>query len=201
MSATVAEPTVPHHPRACDTLLDVDIRPALSSLPFGLVLILWTSAALADPPPSAPSAKAPPPAASADAKSASEESVARTIADGKLQRTLAVVTGSVGFGGLVVGGVFGILAVSRWNHVKATASSCRDPAAFAGCPLKLQNDQLAASSYATVANYGIVAGSAFIAGAIAMWYLVPRRPKIAAGIDLVPAVGKGAAGGFVLGAF
>ena len=188
----------------------MDTAPALSPLAMALVAILWTGVAAADPPPkdqpsaaatAAASPKAPPAAASTDAVSRHEDSVTLTMRAGALQRALSVVTGSVGFAGMVVGGVFGILALTRWNDVKASVGSCRDPANFSGCPLQLRIDQRAASSYATVSTYGFTVGTAFIVGAATIWYLAPRRRKPAARIDFAPVLGPGGAGGLVTGAF
>jgi hypothetical protein len=118
-----------------------------------------------------------------------------------MQRSVAVVTGTVGFAGIVVGGVFGILAISRWNQVKDSLGSCRDKERYNGCPPEVKQEQLVASSYATVSTYSILTGSAAVGGAIVMWYMSPRPSRSRARLQLVPVVSPGGASGFVTGVF
>lgn len=118
-----------------------------------------------------------------------------------MQRAVAVVTGSVGFAGIVVGGVFGILTISQWDQVKESLSSCSDKAHYNGCPASLKESQLVASSYATVSTYSIVTGIAVVTGGIVLWYLSPRLPLSTARIKLVPVVSPMGAAGFVTGVF
>jgi hypothetical protein len=164
---------------------------------------------MADAPPSsgAPAARPRPeparqsaPAAPA-AQGRSAESIAPLVDDGSMHRGIAVVTGSVGFAGVALGGVFGILALSRWDQVKETLGSCRDQTNYNGCPTAVKEGQLVASAYATVSTYSIVTGSAAIAGAIVLWYMSPRLPLSTARIKLVPVITPGGAAGFVTGVF
>jgi hypothetical protein len=207
--------------RACDTLGLVGIskapllaaprrrRRAFSAFAGALFTVLWSSGALSDPPPRGeapaskprqelPSPKAP---ASPSSKLRGAESIAPLVDDGSMQRSVAVVTGTVGFAGIMVGGVFGILAIARWDQVKESLGSCRDPMKYDGCPAELKESQLVASSYATVSTYSILTGTAAIVGAMVMWYMSPRLPPSTSRIKLVPVVSPGGAAGVLTGVF
>jgi hypothetical protein len=174
-----------------------------------LVAILWSFAAKADAPasPGAPAQKPRQALAVPEAPASQSEpdhaanSIAPLVDDGSMHRAVAVVTGSVGFAGIVVGGVFGILTISQWDQVKESLPSCRDMVNYKGCPAAVKEGQLVASSYATVSTYSIVTGTAAIVGGIVLWYVSPRLPQSPARISFVPVVSPGGAAGFVTGVF
>jgi hypothetical protein len=117
---------------------------------------------------------------------------------GDTQRKVAIVLGAVGAVGLVVGGIFGIVAKSSFDHAKG--SECGTSAGYASsttCTQAGANDVQGAYDQATVANVGMIAGAALL-GAGAYFYLsAPKAGEVA----IVPTAGPGSAGLSMRGAW
>jgi hypothetical protein len=103
-----------------------------------------------------------------------------------------LVVGGVGVAGLVVGGVFGILAKSTYD--KATSlTEC--PMVPNGCAVDGFNDGKTAHSQATVSTVAFIAGGALLATGGVLVFTAPR------GVTVSPTVGLQSAGVGVNGSF
>ncbi|MDB4992916.1 MAG: hypothetical protein JWM74_348 [Myxococcaceae bacterium] len=124
---------------------------------------------------------------------------------GGTQRTIALIVGGVGIAGLAVGGVAGLMAISKHDDAKAR---CEDPKR---CPdadsAALWTD---ATSAGTVSTIGFVAGGVALAGAAVLWLTAPSgsssatRAKSPASSTVsswrvAPSVASNGGGLFVLG--
>jgi hypothetical protein len=149
-------------------------------------------AAIAPPAPASPAT--PPAATPADA----------TPSSWSTQKTLAVVAGGVGVAGLVVGGIFGSIASSKWGDAK---NECWG----GSCPQYQQavNDQSSASSAATVSTIAFIVGGVAVAGGAVLWFTAPSGSSPSSGdggaatatLRLVPQIGPGVAGVSLGGGF
>lgn len=100
------------------------------------------------------------------------------------QRNLGLLLGGVGTAALVVGGLFGVLASSKWSTTKGECSGPDD------CPSYSQavSDHRATVTNATVSTIGFIAGGALLtAGAVLFFTGSPPTTGIA------PAVSPGSA--------
>ncbi len=135
----------------------------------------------------------PPPPEQRDAPSSSAPSP-----PGDTQRKVAIVLGAVGAVGLVVGGIFGIVAKSSFDHAKG--SECGTSVRYASSAMCTQagvSDVQGAYDQATVATVGMIAGAALL-GAGAYFYLsAPKAGEVA----IVPTAGPGSAGLSMRGAW
>jgi hypothetical protein len=107
------------------------------------------------------------------------------------QKTAAVVIGSVGVVGVVLGAVFGASAFSKWSSAKTacgTACGPDDPAQ------SLKND---ASSAATLSTVTFAVGGAALVGAAVLWFTAPSGAQV----QVAPTVGAGATGITLRGTF
>jgi hypothetical protein len=116
---------------------------------------------------------------------------------GGTQRTIALIVGGVGIAGLAVGGVAGVMAISKHDDAKAR---CEDPKR---CPdaesAALWTD---ATSAGTVSTIGFVAGGVALAGAAVLWFTAPSgasSPSSRASWRVAPSVAANGGGLFVLG--
>ena len=145
-------------------------------------IVLVTAAVAAAPVvPAAPVAEAPPPP--------EPEAPAK---DGKTQRIAGLVVGGVGAAGLVVGGIFGIVSKSTYNH--ALSKECSNSAS--DCDPTGVSDGKTAHSQAAVSTVAFIAGGALLAGGVVLYFTAPR-----AGVTVSPTVGMGSAGLGVSGSF
>lgn len=107
-----------------------------------------------------------------------------TGADFGTQRTIGLILGGVGAAGLVMGGVFGLVAKSKWDDAKTQCGEgCGpdDPA---------QGTKRSAEGSATVATIAMVGGGVLLAGGAALFFLAPPRSTTGAGtIRFKPLVG------------
>ena len=118
-----------------------------------------------------------------------------------LQRRIGVFTGVTGLAGLAVSGVFGILALTRWNATTSQLNLCTDRAHLSGCPQSVKEQQVTASSYATVSTYSFATGIVALAGGITLWYTAPRMRASAPRVGLAPVPMPGGAAAVLSGAF
>jgi hypothetical protein len=144
-------------------------------------IVLVTAAVAAAPVvPTAPVAEPPPPP--------EPEAPAK---DGKTQRIAGLVVGGVGAAGLVVGGIFGIVSKSTYNHA---LTECTNGAS--DCSPTGVSDGKSAHSQAAVSTVAFIAGGALLAGGVLLYFTAPR-----AGLTVSPTVGMGSAGLSASGSF
>jgi hypothetical protein len=102
------------------------------------------------------------------------------------QRTIAVVTGSAGVAGLLVGTVAGILSIHEHSEYTAAQASCRCASQSA------ISESQTAYSEGTVSTVGFVVGGVGVAAALTLWFTAPKGSASApskSGFELLPAVG------------
>jgi hypothetical protein len=111
--------------------------------------------------------------------------------DGRAQRMAGLVVGGVGIAGVVVGGVFGILAKSTYDsaltHCPSGTNQCLPTGVTGG---------KTAHSQATVSTVAFIAGGALVAGGVVLYFSAPRGA-----VTVSPTVGIGSAGVDIDGSF
>jgi hypothetical protein len=118
-------------------------------------------------------------------------SAAEAPHDGKTQRLLGLVLGGAGAVGLVVGGIFGVLTKTSYDH--ALGSECGPSAGFANarsCTSAGVDDVHSAQSDATISTVGFLGGLALLGGGAYLYFTAPK----AQAVGLAPVVGPGNAG-------
>lgn len=137
----------------------------------------------------------PGPEPAAPGRPAETTSTSRT---GSSQRMIGLVLGGAGAVGLVVGGVFGILTKTTYDH--ALGSECGLAAGYADaktCTAAGAQDVQSSHDLATVSTVGFVAGAALLGGGAYLFFTAPK----ASAVSLAPAVGARSAGLSVRGSF
>ena len=114
------------------------------------------------------------------------------------QKTVGLVLGGVGVAGVVVGGIFGGLALSKKSDQTsacASPSSCTDRDAAISAHSSSQSD-------GTISTIGFVAGAALVAAGAVLFFTghAPEKTN-AARLHVVPAVGPGGGALSLGGAF
>jgi hypothetical protein len=109
---------------------------------------------------------------------------------GSTQRAIAVGAGVLGLGGVVVGSIFGLRAMSTWSDA---LGKCVDEATDR-CDKDAQAKGNDASSSATVSTIGFGIGAVGLAAGAVLWitapsssgeaFLAPRMGRDSAGVDL-----------------
>ena len=112
------------------------------------------------------------------------------------QKTLALAAGGVGVAGVVIGGIFGLIANSKWSEAQADCgAACR-----ADAPAR--NERSEALTAATVSTVGFVVGGVGVAAGAVLWLTAPPRASgstSSARVRVLPSVGPGAVGALVCG--
>jgi hypothetical protein len=122
------------------------------------------------------------------------------------QRIAALVVGGAGVAGVVLGGVFGAMAKSKWDEA---LTGCRGPEGTrcSDTAIGLGDD---AATQATVSTVGFVAGGVLVAGGVVLWLTAPSaKPAATAArlrpapfeLELSPSFGPGGAYGALRGRF
>lgn len=111
------------------------------------------------------------------------------------QKTVAVVMGITGVGGLIVGSVFGLEAKSK-NDQALEPQNCRTSTLCNQTGLDLTND---AKSAATVSTVSFVAGGVLVATGAVVWLTAPASQSPGSGVRIVPFL-TASAGGLALDA-
>jgi hypothetical protein len=135
----------------------------------------------AGPAPSSP-AQTPPPAP--------EAQPAQAAPDGSTQRTVGLVLGGAGALGLIVGGVFGVMAKSTYDH--ALGTECGTTVGYSAamtCNASGVQDVHASHDFATVSTVGFIGGLALLGGGAYVFFTAPKGSKV----GVSPAVGPGSA--------
>jgi hypothetical protein len=102
--------------------------------------------------------------------------------DGSGQRTLGLALGGAGAAGLIVGGVFGVLAKTTYDHA---VSECMGGRASACSPGGV-SDGSSAQTQALVSTVAVVAGAALLAGGAYFYFTAPRGHGLAVGASTAP---------------
>jgi hypothetical protein len=105
------------------------------------------------------------------------------------QRTVAIVSASVGGAGLIMGTILGVSAISSWGSAETDCNQ--------GCSSlptsKAQTERSQALTYATVSTVGFIAGGVLLAGGAALWLTAPPKKEAPgpapASVALVPGPG------------
>jgi len=151
------------------------------------------------PAPAPPPPTAPPPATTTPppitAPPPTTPAALAETSSGSSQRTIGIVVGVAGLGGIVLGSAFGAIASSKWSSAQ---SEC--PAA--GCAQHAQavSDHDSAASAATVSTIGFVAGGVALAAGAILFFTASSGSAAtggSVGVRLTPSVGPGS-GGFLL---
>jgi len=144
--------------------------------------VTWTSSIHVDAPSGSAEVRVPPLA------DASESGLGR--------RGAGLIVGAVGAAGLVAGGIFGAVALSRAGDARAKC------AGDASCKPTTAASSNGAYAFADLSTGFFLAGGAAIAAGAVLWLTAPSEAKTtSARLRLVPVVGSGAAGGFLEGSF
>jgi hypothetical protein len=108
---------------------------------------------------------------------------ASTPSDGSTQRTIGLVVGGVGVAGLVLGTVFGVVALST------KGSHCSNGLCDPGSASNVY-------SQATISTVGFVAGGILLAGGAVLFFLAPKggSEETAASLSVAPMVGSSTGG-------
>jgi hypothetical protein len=139
-------------------------------------------------------APAPPPPSAVPAPTGPEPSAVPAAAEGphglRTQRILALAAGAVGLGGVVVGSIFGLQALSKHS------SSQQECQGNACSPTGLQDvsDGKNAGNVSTVA---FAVGGAALAGGVVLWLTAPSGAPKVGSLGVAPLVARDA-GGFLL---
>ncbi len=105
---------------------------------------------------------------------------------GSTQRTIGIAVGAAGAVGLILGGIFGVIAKSTYDH--AFHSECGSNPNT--CSTQGARDGQTAHDQATVSTVGLVAGGVLLAGGAILYLTAPKVGPV----EVVPAVGSNGAG-------
>ncbi|MGH7438132.1 MAG: hypothetical protein ACRENE_20810 [Polyangiaceae bacterium] len=147
-------------------------------------------AAAAGPAAAAPVTAAPSPSSPAPAAAAGP-SAPEAPHNGKTQRLVGLALGGAGAVGIVVGGIFGVLTKTSYDH--AITSECGPNAGFANpkaCSPAGVQDVQSAHDDGTIATVGFVAGLALLGGGAYLYFTAPK----ASAVGVSPVIGPGVAG-------
>jgi hypothetical protein len=119
------------------------------------------------------------------------------------QRVAGFVAGGVGLVGVVVGSVFGFMAIKKNSDFKNSINTnCTDPANKTGCNDTVRTARTDISGPATISTIGFIAGGVLVAAGAVLYFTAPRAPSTsAARLHVAPAIGVGSAGALLGGSF
>ena len=106
-------------------------------------------------------------------------------------RVPALVVGGIGAAALLTGGVFGVLAGSKYREAKDACPT------LTNCTAEAMSLHDSASTRATLANVGVGVGLAGLGVGVALWLLAGGEPEKApphAGLQVIPVVYAGQTG-------
>jgi hypothetical protein len=95
-------------------------------------------------------------------------------------RTIGFAVGGVGIAGLVVGGIFGGLALDAWGQA---SSECPGRV---GCSAQALGNRSNAVTFSTVSDVGFIAGGALAALGVTLVVLAPRSSAPVVGAQIAP---------------
>jgi hypothetical protein len=123
---------------------------------------------------------APAPVATAATPGADGDATAKPAASGKTQRVAGIVVGAVGIAGLGLGGIFGVLASSKWSTAQ------RECPSHSGCSAQAMSDRSSAVTSATVSTVGFIAGGVLLAGGLTLFFTAPKGDAPRVGLEARP---------------
>ncbi len=94
------------------------------------------------------------------------------------QRLVAIGAGGVGLAGVVLGSVFGGLAVAKLNQAEAACPT------HAGCPGQAITERNTETTYASVSTGAFIVGGALLAAGVTLYLTAPK--PVAVGLELTP---------------
>lgn len=104
---------------------------------------------------------------------------------GDTQRTLGLITGALGVAGLGVGGVFGILAISKNDEA---SGACGGATCTTQAGVDATNQAL---DFATVADVGFIAGGVLLAAGAVLYFTAPDGTEVSS-LRVAPTLGGAA---------
>ena len=109
---------------------------------------------------------------------------------GNAQRVLGLVIGGAGVAGLVIGGGFGLMSRSTYDHALNTECGGRvGSAVLLACNPSGYDDVQTARSQATAATVALIGGAALLGGGVLLYLAAPRGRAV----SMAPALGPGTA--------
>jgi hypothetical protein len=118
-------------------------------------------------------------------------------------KTLAIVSGSVGVVGLGLGAAMGLAASSAWSSSKSLCSATNCPTSTRATAV---SDHDSAVQDGTISTVGLAVGAVGIVGGVVLWLTAPKgerapSPATAARLTIVPQVSPGRGGVLLSGSF
>jgi hypothetical protein len=150
------------------------------------------------PPSPLPAGPAPAgPSGGAPTASPPEPAPLQSPSTSSTQRTVGLVLGGVGVGGIVFGSVLGLVASSKWSSAKSDCGQGCLPSAPA------QQEKSDAQSAATLSTVGFIGGAGLLAAGVVIYFTAPSAPAKGAigALSVTPSAGPGQAGLLVRGGF
>ena len=129
------------------------------------------------------------------ASPATAPAVADSGGSGIDRKTIAFAVGGAGVAGVIVGGIFGAVASSKWVAAKNDCGTGCSPTAPA------QGERNAASSDAAISTVAFVVGGVLAAGGVVLYLTAPSGSSPGTGMQLAPSIGAGSGGLLVRGSF
>ena len=108
---------------------------------------------------------------------------------GRKRKVLGLVVGGGGVAGLVVGGIFGGLALSSLSTANGECPS------HSACSPKAISDRSTTLTYGNVSTVAFVAGGVLLAGGLTVYFTAPKDHTPFVGVQVVPGM-VGLTGGF-----
>jgi len=130
----------------------------------------------------APAADAPSAVSATQPEHAPAPEAPPAESDGSGQRTLGLALGGAGAAGLIVGGVFGLLAKTTYDHAVSECQGSR----VSACGPGALSDGSSAHTQALVSTVAFVAGAALLAGGAYFYFTAPRARGLAVGVSMAP---------------
>jgi hypothetical protein len=128
------------------------------------------------PPPSAE------PVVAAQPQHDTEPEAAPVATDGSAQRMAGLALGGAGMAGLLVGGVFGVLTKTTYDHALTVECNGNPNACSAGGIA----DGSMAHTQAVISTVGFVAGAALLAGGAYLYFTAPHDAGLAVRASMAP---------------
>jgi hypothetical protein len=142
-----------------------------------------------------PRASVAPVAVSTSAGELSPDAKARA----RTQHVAGILIGATGVVGLGLGAIFAGLAASQWSTAKSECAGQPKSCTTGNSATNGFQDEQSASSKATVATVGFIAGGALVAGGLAVYLTAPKATT--GNLELAPSAGPRGTGMLLRGTF
>ena len=117
----------------------------------------------------------------------------------RTQHVAGILMGSTGVVGLGLGAIFAGLAASQWSTAKSECAGQPKSCTTGNSVTNGFQDEQSASSKATVATVGFIAGGALVAGGLAVYLTAPKATT--GNLELAPSAGPRGTGMLLRGTF